>query len=89
KEAYETMLLYDKAKERIYGEESSRKIAQMEVALDIQEKEKELDQLKKDDQIKTLQLRNTRMVITSVVLVVIVVFSFFNLIFTKRKSQAK
>jgi len=47
KEAYEMMLSYDKAKEKIYSEESSRKIAQMEIALALQEKEKEVDALKK------------------------------------------
>ena len=87
REAYETMLLYDKSKERIYGEESSRKIAQMEVALDIQEREEEFDQLKKDDEIKTLQLRNTRMIITSVVLGLVILIAFFNLIYAKRKSK--
>ncbi|MEJ0029647.1 MAG: hypothetical protein WDO15_04455 [Bacteroidota bacterium] len=35
KEAYETMVKYDKTKEKVYGEESSRKIAQMEMALDL------------------------------------------------------
>jgi tetratricopeptide (TPR) repeat protein len=86
KEAYEKMLLYDKAKDRIYGEESSRKIAQMEVAMDIQEREKELDQLKKDDEIKTLQLHNTRMVITSVVLGAVIILALFNIFYTKRKT---
>jgi tetratricopeptide (TPR) repeat protein len=88
KEAYETMVEYDRVKERIYSEESSRKIAQMEVALDIQEREKQLDELKKDDEIKTLQLRNTRMIITSVVLAIVILFAFFNLIFTKRNTKA-
>ncbi len=36
KDAYETMVAYDKSKEKIYGEESSRKIAQMEMTLDLQ-----------------------------------------------------
>jgi tetratricopeptide (TPR) repeat protein len=86
KEAYEKMLLYDKAKDRIYGEESSRKIAQMEVAMDIQEREKELDQLKKDDEIKTLQLKNTRMIITSVVLGAVIILSLFNVFYTRKKT---
>jgi len=64
KEAYEAMINYDKAKEKIYGEESSRKIAQMEMALDLQSKEKEVDALKQEGTIRSLELRNTRMVIT-------------------------
>ena len=42
KEAYETFLQYDAAREKIYGEESTRRIAQMDVALDLKEKEKAL-----------------------------------------------
>ena len=72
REAYDAMLRYDEAKEKIYGEESTRKIAQMEMALDFKEKEKELEKLKMDDQIKTLELHNTQMVITVVVLGIIV-----------------
>jgi tetratricopeptide (TPR) repeat protein len=89
KEAYEVMVRYDQTKEKIYGEESSRKIAQMEIALDLQEKEKEIEGLKSADEIKSLQLRNTRMIITLTVLAIIVVFSVVNLFYTRRKSISK
>lgn len=85
KEAYETMNRYDDVKERIYGEESTRKIAQMEIALEMQEREKELDALKIDDAIKTLELRNTRIGITAVVLGLIVLIAGGNILVTKRK----
>lgn len=87
KEAYETMLLYDQAKEKIYGEESTRKIAQMEMALNLNEKEKEIEGLKAADEIKSLQLRNTRMVITAIVLGVIVILSMINLFYSKKKIK--
>lgn len=86
KEAYETMLSYDKAKERIYGEESTRKIAQMEMVLDLQSKEKEVEELKLDATIKAMELKNTRMVITIVVLVIIAAISVFNLFLARRKT---
>ena len=86
KEAYEAMLNYDKAKEKIYGEESSRKIAQMEMVLDLQSKEKEVDELKMEGTIKSMELRNTRMVITIVVLVIIAAISLFNLLLARKKS---
>ncbi|HCW08334.1 MAG TPA: hypothetical protein DGG95_13320, partial [Cytophagales bacterium] len=56
KEAYESMLSYDKAREKIYGEESTRKIAQMEVAIELQAKEKELEAFRKDAKINSLEL---------------------------------
>jgi tetratricopeptide (TPR) repeat protein len=86
KEAYDMMVSYDKAKEKIYGEESSRKIAQMEIALDLQEKEKEVEALKKDATIQALELRNTRMVITITVLVIIVVIGGFNLFWQRKRN---
>ncbi len=89
KEAYEVMLRYDVSRERIYGEESSRRIAQMEIALDLSEKEKEVEALRKDDEIKTLQLRNTRMVITMIVLVIVIGVGFVNLFFMRKKPKKK
>jgi hypothetical protein len=86
KEAYETMLSYDKAKERIYGEESTRKIAQMEMVLDLQSKEKEVEALRMESTIKSMELKNTRMVITIVVLVIIAAISLFNLFLARKKS---
>lgn len=84
KEAYEIMLQYDASRERIYGEESSRKIAQMEIALDLSEKEKEMEALRKDDEIKSLQLHNTRMVITLIILGIIMIVAFVNLFFFRK-----
>jgi tetratricopeptide (TPR) repeat protein len=88
KEAYDAMLNYDKAKEKIYGEESTRKIAQMEMVLDLQSKEKEVDELRMDSTIKSMELKNTRMVITIVVLVIIAAISLFNLLLARKKSGA-
>jgi len=88
-EAYQTMVKYDVIKEKIYGEESSRKIAQMEMALDIHEKEKQMEALKQDDEIKTLQLRNTRMIITAVVLAIVVTLAGINLFMQRKKQRRK
>jgi tetratricopeptide (TPR) repeat protein len=87
KDAYEMQLKYDEARDKIYGEESSRNIAQMEMVMDFQEKERELDLLKKEDEIKTLQLRNSRLFIIMVILGVIVVLALFNLFYLDRKKK--
>jgi tetratricopeptide (TPR) repeat protein len=89
KEAYETMVAYDKVKDKVYGEESSRKIAQMEMALDLQEKEKEVEGLRREDEIKTLQLHNTRMIITTVIMGIVIIVAGFNLFFSRRRSIAR
>jgi tetratricopeptide (TPR) repeat protein len=87
KEAYETMVRYDVAREKVYGEESTRKIAQMEIALDLQEKEKELEAIKNQSEIQRLQLQNTRMVITLVILSIGLVIGGFNLYYHRHKSR--
>jgi len=87
KEAYETMVRYDLVKEKIYGEESSRKIAQMEIALDLQEKEKELETLKTKADLEGLELKHTRTAIIAIVLGAMVLFSIINLFFFQKKRR--
>ncbi len=86
REAYETFVLYDQAKEKINSEESNRKIAQMEMALDLQEKEKEVERLKSQEEMTALQLKNTRMVITLIILAIVAGIAFINVYVSKRKA---
>ncbi len=87
KEAYQMQVKYDEAREKIYGEESSRNIAQMEMVMDFQEKEKELEILKREDEIKTLELRNSRLFIILVILGVLVALALINLFYLDRKKK--
>lgn len=87
KEAYGMQLKYDELREQIYGEESSRRIAQMEMIVDFQEKERQLEILKKDDEIKTLELHNSRLFILLIILGVITVIAGFNLFYLDRKRK--
>ena len=89
KEAYEVQVKYDEAREAVYGEESTRNIAQMELRLSFQEKEKELDFLRKDDEIKTLELRNTRLIIILALLAVLVTLGILNYVFLSKKKIIK
>lgn len=90
KKAYITLLKYDSAREKVYGEESSRNIAQMEMALSIQEKEKEFEMLKKESEIKSLQLRNSRLFITLLILGILVVLASVNFYYLgKGKKMVK
>ena len=87
KEAYQMQLKYDDLREKIFGEESSRKIAQMEMIIDFQEKERQLEILKKEDEIKTLELHNSRLFILIVVLGVIIIIAGINLFYLDRKRK--
>jgi hypothetical protein len=86
KEAYEIQLKYDEAREKMFGEESSRNIAQMEILLAFQEKEKEFDVLKRDDEIKTLELKNTRLVVIVVIFAVLVTLGGLNYYYLGKKK---
>jgi tetratricopeptide (TPR) repeat protein len=87
KEAYRMQVMYEEAREKIYGDESSRNIAQMEMVMDFQEKEKEIEILKREDEIKTLELRNSRLFIILVILGVLVVLALVNLFYLDRKKK--
>lgn len=87
KEAYETILRYDSLREKMYGEESTKNIAQMELVLNFSEKEKELQVLQKEDQIKTLQLRNSRLFIVMVILGILILLGGVNLYYMSNKKK--
>ena len=83
--AYEAMLRYDMAREKIYSEESSRRIAQMEMALDIKEKERQLEVIKLDSEKKTLELRQTQMIVALGFLGVISLIGVASVLIQRRK----
>jgi tetratricopeptide (TPR) repeat protein len=89
KEAYETQLKYDEVREKIYGEESSRNIAQMEMALSFQQKEDEFEILKQQNDIKTLELRNSRLFIVLIILSVLIVLGSLNYFYLSKKKVFK
>ena len=85
-EAYATMQQYDASREKVFGEESTTRIAQMEMALSIRDREEAFEALQKDNQIKTLQLRNTRLGFVVGVLLVLSDAAGINLFLSKRKT---
>lgn len=89
KEAYEMLLKYDGAREKVYGEESSRRIAQMDMAMNLQEKENAIEELLLSDQNKTLKLRNAQIIIVAGVLVFILGIATFNMLYWRKKKIAK
>jgi len=89
KEAYETQLKYEEVREKIYGDESSRNIAQMEMVLRFQEKERAFDLLKKQDEIKSLELNNRNLIILLIVLSVLITIGSFNFLYLSKKKIIK
>jgi tetratricopeptide (TPR) repeat protein len=87
KEAYQMQLKYDELREKIYGEESSRNIAQMEMVVGFQEKERQLEMLRKQDEIKTLELHNSRLFVILIVLGIFVVIAGVNFFYSDRRRK--
>lgn len=87
KEAYEALLKYDAARERIFGEESSRRIAQMDMALVMQEREDQISDLHITNQNQSLKLRNTQMIIVVIVLAAISGIAIFNLLYGRPRKK--
>ena len=89
KAAYDMQLKYDEAREKIFGEESTRKIAQMEMVIDFQEKEKEYDLLRQEGEITKLELHNSRLFIILVIMGAFLLIGGFNLAYLSKKKIIK
>lgn len=89
KSAYDMQLKYDQAREKMYGEESTRKIAQMEMIIEFQEKEKEFDLLRQESEITKLELYNSRLFIILLVMGAFLLIGGLNLAFLSKKKIIK
>jgi len=86
-DAYKTLLLYDEAREKISGEESTRRIAQMEMIVKFEQKQRDLELLKKESEVKNLELKNTRLFVIVVILGILTILGLINLLFLDRKRK--
>ncbi len=89
KTAYDMHVKYDQAREKMYGEESTKKIAQMEMVIDFQEKEKEFDMLRLESEITKLELYNSRLFIIIIILVAFLILGGLNLAYLSKKKIIK
>lgn len=87
KDAFDFMVRYDLAREKVNSEESTRKIAQMEMALDIHSKEEEIEDLKQNELLKDLQLQRTQLAVTLLVLGILTTVLLVNFWFQRNKSR--
>ena len=86
KSAYDMQVKYDQAREKMYGEESTKKIAQMEMVIDFQEKEKEFDMLRQESEITKLELYNSRLFIIIIILGAFLILGGLNLAYLSKKK---
>jgi tetratricopeptide (TPR) repeat protein len=87
KEAYNYMQEYDRAREKIFSEESSRRIAQMEMVIDIQEKEKQIEALKQEEELKSIELQRTRLAVTVAIISILAIALGINAFLQNKKKK--
>lgn len=87
--AYDYRILYDEAKDFTYHEKSSRMMTQIDMAVELQEKEKELEKLKKDQQIQNLQLENSRIIVILAVMGCILLLATGFIILKLKKGKIR
>lgn len=88
-DAYRTMLDYEKSREKIFSEESSRKIAQMEMVIDIHEKEQQIEDLKEDEELKSVQLQRTQLAVIVIVVAILAIALGINAYIQNNKAKRK
>ncbi len=94
---YQKALFYFKKssemKSRIFSEENSRRIAEVEKQYEIEIKEREIELLKKESAIRQLELRRQKLLKNSFsggfCFVLLLALTLYMLYFTKKKSHAK
>jgi tetratricopeptide (TPR) repeat protein len=89
KAAYEMQLRYDDARKKIYSEESSRNIAQMEMVIEFEEKERQLSILKAQSEIDRLQLRARTLFIVVITITGLAIVGGFNFYYINKKQSLK
>lgn len=87
-EAYQALLMHSQIKDFVYSEESSRKLARLEVAMEIKDKEKQFELHKKQNTINELEDQNYKTIIIVSVMAFMLLSAFlFVYITVKRKLK--
>jgi tetratricopeptide (TPR) repeat protein len=88
-EAYQARLLYDQTKDLLYNEESSRKLARIEVAFELQQHEKEIEIAKKENAISQLEDKNNKTYILVFIMGSMLLLASLFIFISLRKKRKK
>lgn len=86
-DAYQTLLKYDHVKDFVYNEESSRKLARLELAIELEEKEKEIEINQKENAISNLENKNNQSFIIIFMMGGILLMAFLFIVYSLRKDK--
>lgn len=87
--AYSFLSLYATAKDSLYTEESSQKIASLESAYELDKKESEIQALKVESELQQLQIQNDKIIIYGIVIISVLGIGLTIVIFREYKIISK
>jgi len=86
-DAYQTLLKYDQVKDFVQNEESSRKLARLELAIELEEKEKHIEIGKKEHDIDLLENKYSQTFIILLMMAGMLVIAFLFIVFNMKKFK--
>lgn len=84
--AYSFLRLHNQAKDSLYNEESSQRIAELESAYELEKKENEINSLKMESQLQQLRINNDKIVIISGIVILVIGVGLTLVILNKYKQ---
>ncbi len=87
--AYSFLQLRNNAKDELFSEESSRRIAELESSYEIEKKQSEIESLKVQSDLQQLRIKNDKIVIISAVIVFLIVVGLSLVIFRELRTIKK
>jgi serine phosphatase RsbU (regulator of sigma subunit) len=87
--AYEFLMFYSTTKDKIYSEENTRLIKELQTKFETKQKEKEIKLLKKDKDLRNIQLKNNQKILLFTLILLFVISLFTLYIFKTNKQKQK
>ncbi|MBL6445861.1 tetratricopeptide repeat protein [Fulvivirga sp. 29W222] len=84
--AYSFLRLHNHAKDSLYDEESSQRIAELESAYELEKKESQIQSLKMESQLQQLRIKNDKIIITSGIVILAIGVGLTLVILNKYKQ---
>lgn len=88
-QAYMALQLHGKYKDSLLNEETAQKLAELETRFEVEKKEKEIELLRKEDENKSLMIRNTNIRLYAIMFTLLSVLALAVLIFSKYRQNQR
>lgn len=87
--AYSYLVDHTNLRELIHNEESNIKIAELETAFELSKKEKEIEFLKKESELKSIAIVKNQIILTSIIIAALIILALALIIYRKNQLNQK